>query len=82
MTKEQMKQWLREVEFHCTTKHEYDESGNEWKTSIYKKDGKFYSVYFCNGAPCHHLKTGEYAPIQVEPVTVVIEKTQWEPVVE
>lgn len=88
MTKEELHKWLNSAVFECTSHQEFDESGNDHRTEIWAKDGKYYKLSKCNSGYCEawgdrgYLR-GIYQPIECEKEerTRTITETIWVPVV-
>ncbi len=51
MTLKELKEWVKSASYNDTVNQEYDGNGNNFRSIIYKKDGKLYRIDYCNGEP-------------------------------
>lgn len=51
LTKEQLKEWIKDAHNCGQMYGEYDESGNYWSEEVYHKDGKYYALACHDGRP-------------------------------
>jgi hypothetical protein len=51
MNKQEIKEWIKSADLADTMDLDHDECGNYWRTNIYKKDGKYFRLSFCNREP-------------------------------
>lgn len=83
MTKPELDAWIASAKFTDGTV-DYDSSSNRWEQKIYEKDGKFYSIEYCNGGPFRKrgARDDYEEPQEVIAKTQTIVKTDWFPVEE
>lgn len=86
MNYQEMCSWLKSAKYVATWFEDHDKCDNDWCDEIYEKDGKFYSVSFCNNHVSEKFGErgyirGEYEPTEVikKVETKTIEVVTWEP---
>ena len=52
MTKVELEEWINKAKYLDSTEKYVDENGNLEGFRIYKKDGIYYRLEFCNNYPC------------------------------
>ena len=84
MTKPQLDAWIASARWHDGTV-DFDSSSNRWEQRIYEKDGRHYSIEFCNKEPFQkrgpkgYIKGDYEVPKEVRAETRTIVKTDWIP---
>ncbi len=86
MTLNELEEWMQSANYEGIAESEYDSHGNHFITLIYEKDGKLYSVDYCNNVPSEvwgdkGFIRGVYAPKEVTRHTEMIERVYYEPVI-
>lgn len=82
MNKQEINEWIKTAELVDIIDSDHDECGNHWLTSIYKKDGKFFSLDFCNHVPSEKWENdkvirGVYEPEEVTRHTRIVEEAYY-----
>lgn len=85
MTKDELDEWIKQSTFIDSTEEYVDEQGNLEGFRIYKKNGLYYRLEFCNDHPCEkwgdkEYMRGAYEPEIVTPVIKKIEITEYVPI--
>ena len=84
MNKQELNDWIKSATFDCFAE-DINDDGNLRQTLIYKKDGKLYSIDYCNHEPNEvwgergYIR-GVYQPKEVTRHTRMIKETYYEPV--
>lgn len=85
MTLDELKEWIDESEC-IDNENRFDDRGNNWAFSIYKRDGKFYRIDSCNGYPTekwsdgHGYIKGVYEPREVVRKEEIVTEVYYEEV--
>lgn len=82
LTLEEIKEFIQNSNHEDLITNEYDESGNYYEEEVRQKDGKFYTVNYCNGviSPVRPKKRDQedwYELNEVFPHKQIIEITNW-----
>lgn len=82
MNKQEIKEWIESGDLVDIIKSEYDESGNFYSENIYKKDDKYYLIYFYDRIPSEKwgekgFIRGVYEPIEVTRHTRMVEEVYY-----
>ena len=85
MTKQELKDWIKSAKYDGIAEDEYDSNGNNFRSCVYEKDGKFYLVDYCNREPSevygkNGFIRGVYEPKEVIRHTQMIQEVYYEPV--
>ena len=85
MNRQELKEWKRSVNCYACAEDEYDQQGNHFQTFIFEKDGKLYSISYCNSEPKEvwgkkgYIR-GVYEPVEVTRHTEIIKRVYYKPV--
>ena len=52
MNKQELEDWIKSAKYYGCAEFLYDDNGNKDATYVYEKDGKLYTISFCNDHPC------------------------------
>lgn len=81
MTKDELTEWITEAKFIDSTEEYVDENGNLEGYRIYRKNGVYYQLGFCNKYPCEKWgHKGVYEPEIVKRITRKIKITEYIPI--
>ena len=85
MNKQELKDWIKSAHYDGIAEEEHDSCGNFFLTCIYEKDGKLYSIDYCNNEPSEVWSDkgfirGVYQPKEVTRHTEMIERVYYKEV--